>query len=120
MENHQSQELSKIKALLLGAENALELEKSERLKLRDEISQLNYQNDELAQKLKAGEGKGSGSAPEALSVAARPWPGRSRSYSVSDIPPLEPHFWQNASGDPCFICQRSQHNQQVSRLYLFK
>ena len=43
LEGYQNQELAKVKHMLLSAETALELEKQERLKLRDQLEEL--QND---------------------------------------------------------------------------
>ena len=40
LEGYQNQELAKVKHMLLSAETALELEKKERLKLRDQLEEL--------------------------------------------------------------------------------
>ena len=51
LEGYQNQELAKVKHMLLSAETSLELEKQERLKLRDQLEELqrNQTTNETAQ-----------------------------------------------------------------------
>ena len=45
LEGYQNQELAKVKHMLLNAETSLELEKQERLKIRDQLEDLQKERD---------------------------------------------------------------------------
>ena len=51
LEGYQNQELAKVKHMLLSAETALELEKQERLKLRDQLEELKCERNGIGQSL---------------------------------------------------------------------
>ena len=51
LEGYQNQELAKVKHMLLSAETALEIEKQERLKLRDQLEELKCERNGIGHSL---------------------------------------------------------------------